>query len=705
MKLSFTGRAPEGSFPGIILTVSKRAAEEVENGTLNSVEAHKDDYSNLRRVSPDSAVFLYAKDGVGPSSLKGIFQFPSEPQLDLSNESDEEITRCSILQTRQLPELTDTEFRMVASSLFFSNTEFYSDISVFHITLFEDEMKNKGSNNRTGLQQFPFHPYGYQYMRPPMMWGNSHYTMHPEMQRVVDVADAQRRASSSAVTDTGRMMSVAIQTAETTTASSSNELINQQLRAQLQDLETQNQQLTVENERLREETRKAKSTFFTQMHSAAGLDSNDANPVEEELQEAPEFLSPRAVSSPKPSFSSHHSSLNQSEVVPEIPQTSVFMTHQFYPPLPSPVPAPPANMMMPNPRPLSPRMAAPESSPYYPGSNPNYYGNTPVVPPMVTTGAGSSSHRSGVASQSLQSTLFSYPEWQLAVIGGKVGSEYVNEIEVYDPTISSWTNLVQFPENMTFAYGSAEAIGNNLFLIGGLKERNEIVNNMQKLDLQTHQLEDLGPMKIPRCGVVSVKVGDHIFLLGERNRCGRQVEIFDPQTRQWTRLPHMKKERMHHDAAVSVERHAIYVFGGKGSNPSDEVSVEHHDAREGRWHELARMERKRQSCCGAIIDDCLYVVGGLLYEGNTRSVTNTVRVFDLKMNRWRSGPDFDRRRYDARAIAFNRNLYVIGGLDDNDIPCGLNVLNVSTNVWQGGSPAGSRYTSRVHHSVVVLPPY
>jgi len=163
--------------------------------------------------------------------------------------------------------------------------------------------------------------------------------------------------------------------------------------------------------------------------------------------------------------------------------------------------------------------------------------------------------------------------------------------------------------------------------------------------------------------------------------------------------------RIQHDAAAFVESQQIYVFGGIALNTNEEVCVEQHDVREGRWIEKAKMDQKREGCCGAILGHYLYVLGGIINEANTRTVTNTVSIFDLRMNRWFSGKEFNRRRHGAKAIEFNGSLYLVGGLDENNIPCGIETFNVETNTWQGGAPLGNRNPTRVHHSVAVLPPY
>lgn len=561
MKSVFSGRSSEGTFPGIILNVSKSTAEKVENGSLTSIEGHKDNYTNLRRVSPDSAVFLYSKDGMEESALKGIFRFPSEPQLDISNDNDDEITRCQIQQVQQLPDLTEREFRLVASSLFFSNTEFYSDIDVFHVTLLETEMKNKASGARTGLQQFPFHPFGYQYIPPQMMRGGLMFGMQqPDRQRVMEVPTPHKEEVLTETTS-NHMNSVVVQDSSNVAAGTiSAEASDQPMKDRLKYLESRVEELTAENEQLKEEIKRANTTLFTRMHNAAGLDSNEADPIEEQQDEGGS-VSTHTVSLSQPSLSSHPSTHNQAEpVVPQISPSPVpHNPRPVSPPLPSPMPTPPANNVMTNPNlpsprmapsmapPMAPPMVPPMASPtyeqYYTRYQPTYHENIPMTATTIV-GGGGGSHWS-MTSQTSQQSSFTCPEQRLAVIGGMVDRAYVNEIEVFDPANRVWNSLVQFPPTMTsFAYGDCEAIRNNLFLIGGVGEDNNVVNTVRKLDLQTRQWDlKINPTRNPRCGVVSAKVGDRIYLLGERNRYGNSVEVFDPHTKTWTRLPHMKKDR------------------------------------------------------------------------------------------------------------------------------------------------------------------
>lgn len=557
MKSVFSGRSSEGTFPGIILNVSKSTADKVENGPLASIEGHKDNYANLRRVTPDSAVFLYSKDGTEESVVKGIFRFPSQPQLDISNDTDDEITRCQIQRVQQLPDLSEREFRLVASNLFFSNTEFYSDIDVFHVTLLETEMKNKASGARTGLQQFPFHPFSYQYIPPQMIRGGLMYGMQPDRQRALDVPEPHRDEVLTETTS-NCMNSVAVQDSSNAAGRTNlAEASEQPMKDRLQYLESRVDQLTTENEQLKEEIKRANTTFFSRMHNAAGLDSNEADPIEEEHQEEGGSVSTHTVSLSQPSLSSHPSGHNQPEpAVPQISSSPVpHDPRPVSPPLPSPMPTPPGSHVISNPNLSSPRMAPPMAPPmvppmasqtyeqYYTRYQPTYHENIPMTATTIV-GGGGGSHWNMTSHTSQQST-FTCPEQRLAVIGGMVDQAYVNEIEVFDPANRVWNGLVQFPPMITsFAYGDCEAIRNNLFLIGGVEEGNKVVNTVRKLDLQTRQWDHkINATKIARCGVVSAKVGERIFLLGEQNRYGNTVEMFDPHTRIWTRLPHMKKER------------------------------------------------------------------------------------------------------------------------------------------------------------------
>lgn len=117
------------------------------------------------------------------------------------------------------------------------------------------------------------------------------------------------------------------------------------------------------------------------------------------------------------------------------------------------------------------------------------------------------------------------------------------------------------------------------------------------------------------------------------------------------------------------------------------------------------MNRFRPAASGVIMDDELYVIGGA-FECTRNAKANTlVEIFDLRMNRWRLGPQLNEHRWDAKAVAFQRSLYVIGGRNEDDIYRGVERLDEGSNLWVGGIPAGNLHVTRSFHDTAILPPY
>jgi len=109
------------------------------------------------------------------------------------------------------------------------------------------------------------------------------------------------------------------------------------------------------------------------------------------------------------------------------------------------------------------------------------------------------------------------------------------------------------------------------------------------------------------------------------------------------------------------------------------------------WERLADMPQVRSEMVAAVIDEKIYVVGGL---SNTGRASNTVFVFDTNVESWSESTPMPISLHHAGAATNDGKLYVVGGYYDGWIPSNtLLIYDSITDSWSIGpempSPRGA----------------
>ncbi|EDQ86332.1 uncharacterized protein MONBRDRAFT_10923 [Monosiga brevicollis MX1] len=125
----------------------------------------------------------------------------------------------------------------------------------------------------------------------------------------------------------------------------------------------------------------------------------------------------------------------------------------------------------------------------------------------------------------------------------------------------------------------------------------------------------------------------------------------------------------------------IYVVGGLNGNMSEQVYMFNGT----RWWSTAALPTPRFSLAAAVLNDGLYVLGGLYYmgmDGSAPITTAAVEVLDGLV--WRPVPPLPQARGRLSAVTFQNALYVIGGMMGTDRPTAVFRFDGST--WTEAAP-------------------
>ena len=109
------------------------------------------------------------------------------------------------------------------------------------------------------------------------------------------------------------------------------------------------------------------------------------------------------------------------------------------------------------------------------------------------------------------------------------------------------------------------ASGGRFYVLAGRDSRNLAV--AERYDPRRHTWERLPPLRMPRGGIASARLGDGRIVVfgGEQLEPGgttiAEVELFDPRRRRWSSLPDMRTPR-HGLGGAALGRRVFALEGG-----------------------------------------------------------------------------------------------------------------------------------------------
>lgn len=229
---------------------------------------------------------------------------------------------------------------------------------------------------------------------------------------------------------------------------------------------------------------------------------------------------------------------------------------------------------------------------------------------------------------------------KLYVVGGDRGMDF----EVFDPQTGQWKTLKKPPTQRMFP--GAAAVGNFIYLVGGLTREKPYHNTVEAYDVRTSRWRTCAPMQVPRNRLAAIAVNGRIYAIGGI-RDGRDdtnvaqsgaVEEYDPNKDRWVRKADMPTPRHGHAAVVLREK--VLILGGYSwENPTVDdgtnvptAAVEEYDPTVNRWAAKSKLPIARGFFGAAVIEGRVYAVGGRV-AGDP-----PFEVFDPQRGAWSALP-------------------------------------------------------------------
>jgi N-acetylneuraminic acid mutarotase len=219
-------------------------------------------------------------------------------------------------------------------------------------------------------------------------------------------------------------------------------------------------------------------------------------------------------------------------------------------------------------------------------------------------------------------------------------------------------------------------------------------SHLEVYDPNTDTWTEKAPMPAAPNAFAVAACGNKIYVVGYGAN-----EVYDPATDTWankTALAYYVQ-----DMQANVVQEKIYIIGGgqwHGFGAYGAVSSNYvYDPANDSWSEMAHIPAATAFYGSAVLDDKIYIIGGLReYQyTSTYRCFNYVQIFDPKTNSWSEGNPMPANMMGLAACATTglmapKRIYVIGGaaIDYAGRPAvnWTQVYDPQTQTWSNGTP-------------------
>ena len=261
---------------------------------------------------------------------------------------------------------------------------------------------------------------------------------------------------------------------------------------------------------------------------------------------------------------------------------------------------------------------------------------------------------------------------KIYAIGGNAENGVVGTNEEYDPTTDTWTYKKAMPTPRH--YFATAVYQNKIYCIGGYINNGTVTGVNEVYDPATDTWENKAPIPTIRIGLQANVVNGKIYLIGgyppayytSYNFSSSFLtlnEVYDPATDSWTTKAPMPTAATYYASAVIDNK--IYVIGGLLKS-EDYTLNQIYDPTTDKWHLGAPSTSITSygaagATTGVNAPKRIYL---LRQDFSFREEPNINRVYDPTTDTWKIGVPVPTERHGFGVAVANDLLYVIGGVTE-----------------------------------------
>jgi len=267
-------------------------------------------------------------------------------------------------------------------------------------------------------------------------------------------------------------------------------------------------------------------------------------------------------------------------------------------------------------------------------------------------------------------------------------TDHDSQVDIFSKGVK-WEELAPLP--VCRSIHTAVLLGGNVY-IGGGSEGNS-ANDRQpcyRLDiynLTTNQWSP-SPITTPYCWFAMTALGDKLVTAGGHTIKVEVVKkVLVLNAGQWKDYSEMPTAR---SSATAIGYHSMLIVIGGQIKVEDEwtrvSTTELLDTTNGCWYTCNYLPSPHQNLKAAIINDKLYLLGGVDKDLNFSSKVFVASLNDLSTHQlnWQSAPNTP-WCYSTPVVLYNKFLFTVGGrqlLDSTSQTCELYILDPSSGQWK-----------------------
>jgi len=215
---------------------------------------------------------------------------------------------------------------------------------------------------------------------------------------------------------------------------------------------------------------------------------------------------------------------------------------------------------------------------------------------------------------------------------GKLFSIVEWPAERYDPVTNTWSPLDSFKQRrvrnctvMTFQ--------GLLYVLGGV-ENNRYLSTVQRYNPDTNLWQEVSSLRSPRSSVCAVATGNHLYAIGGQSDVGpvNTVERFGPKEKTWYLATPSIEKRVSASGAVVNEK--VFVFGGlRSENYSHSSFCEMYDPVTGMWSNIPVTVTPRGFVSAVSFKGNIFVCGNFV-EGFSPQESTSMQIYNVATSEW-----------------------------------------------------------------------
>jgi N-acetylneuraminic acid mutarotase len=203
-------------------------------------------------------------------------------------------------------------------------------------------------------------------------------------------------------------------------------------------------------------------------------------------------------------------------------------------------------------------------------------------------------------------------------------------------------------------FGDVDDIEPEGWLIGG-QEGDVIVASTRALRIERDYARRMPDLPAGRFLHGAAALDDRIYVFGGRNFSEETTGwAFDPETGSYEELPPLPSVQNGLGAVAVGDR--VYAIGGTNGFGVAVATTRGYDPVERRWVGLRPMTSARSDVAITAVGNDVYVIGG-----ENGGALQTVEIYDVARDEWRTGPLLPVPRKGAMALTHQGKVFVLGG--------------------------------------------